>query len=461
MKPTSLARVSLLIGTLALVAPSVIAQQSGQSSQPDPVIVVDGIPFYSWQEYTSSPLFREKGLRCLTRPNEDLPPMPPSDCSYGTTSIKAEYDPFDVIEIPVVVHIIRSNGGQGNVTDAKVESQIQILNEDFLAIAGSNGQNGTDTLIQFYLAEVDPSGNPTTGITRTNNTNWYNDSGAYWNTLAWDTNRYLNIYTNQASGALGYVPDLPQGGIVGSKSDRVVILWSSFGLNSPIGPPYNKGRTTTHELGHYFGLWHTFDRGCGTIAGCYSTGDAICDTNRESNPVFGCPGSSNSCSSPDPYHNYMDYSDDLCMEEFTPEQTNRMRCTIEHWRSNLPCAEAKAISRAGGGNNFDNAYASTDPLIGVGLTATIDATGSGYSTVSLLGFLGEANVPLAGGQVLLLDLGTTQFLSLSQPGPIANFNLSVPNNNVLCGLKLTSQGVLFGGASGFRLTNAQDWELGK
>ncbi|MEQ8765303.1 MAG: zinc metalloprotease [Planctomycetota bacterium] len=452
--------VRLVFASCLLLAPFAAAQSGGRAAEQEPVIVVDGVPFYSWQAYTSSQLFRDKELRCTSRFSEEIPFAPPSDCAYGSTVIKPEYDPGATIEIPVVVHVIQSTSGQGNIPDFRIESQIDILNEDFLALMGTNGQNGTDTQIRFYLANVDPNGNPTNGITRTTNNSWFNDSGTYFNTLAWDTNRYLNIYTNQASGALGYVPDLPQGGLVGSKSDRVVCLWSAFGRNAPIGAPYNQGRTVTHEVGHYLGLWHTFDRGCGTSS-CYSTGDAICDTNRESGPVFGCPGSSTSCGSSDPFHNYMDYSDDLCMEEFTPEQTNRMRCTLEFWRPNLACAEAISTSRAGGGNNFDTAYTvSADPLLGTSFTASVDATASGYSSVTLLGYLGQGNFPLSGGQVLLLDLGSPFLFSTTLPGPVANFNVTIPNSTNFCGLRISSQGVLFGGLASFRLTNSQDWTIG-
>ena len=83
---------------------------------------------------------------------------------------------------------------------------------------------------------------------------WYNDGGGYYFTLAWDTNRYLNIYTNTAGGALGYVPNLPQSGIAGDPADRVVINWLSFGRGSAGGQPYNWCRTCTHEVGHYLGL---------------------------------------------------------------------------------------------------------------------------------------------------------------------------------------------------------------
>jgi Pregnancy-associated plasma protein-A len=212
-----------------------------------------------------------------------------------------------------------------------VLSQIEIMNEDFQALAGSNGAPGNDAQIEFYLATEDPNGNPTTGITRSTNNTWFNDGGSYWNSLAWDTNRYLNIYTNSASGALGYVPDLPQGGIAGSNSDRVVILYSTFGRNAPYSP-FNLGRTVTHELGHYFGLYHTFNGGC---SNSYTSGDRIADTNPESSPTYGCPGSRSSCGQAAPIDNYMDYSDDRCMNKFTDEQNNRMRCSLLHYRPNL------------------------------------------------------------------------------------------------------------------------------
>ncbi|MCB9844529.1 MAG: zinc metalloprotease [Phycisphaeraceae bacterium] len=306
----------------------------------DGTILADGVAYESWAQYTGSEYFRELNLRCGSDPlawaGHSDPAGSPADCTYNFTNPAAEYDPSQFKwRIPVVVHIIQHTNGQGQISDALVQSQIDILNEDFLALPGTNGEPGTDVQIEFYLATEDPSGNPTNGITRSTNSTWFNDGGSYWNSLAWDTNRYCNIYTNSASGALGYVPDLPQGGIAGSNSDRIVILWSSFGRNAPIGPPYNKGRTTTHEMGHYLGLWHTFDNGCGSVSGCATSGDRICDTNRESGPVFGCPGSSSSCSSSDPYHNYMDYSDDLCMWEFTHDQARRIRCSLIHYRPNL------------------------------------------------------------------------------------------------------------------------------
>ena len=176
----------------------------------------------------------------------------PDDCAYRFTNPSEEYDPSVVkYRIPVVVHVIRRDDGvTGHVPESMIRSQIDILNEDYLALVGTNGANGTDIQIEFYLATEDPAGNPTTGITYSDNSTWFSDGGSYWTSLAWDTHRYMNVYTNNASGALGYVPNLPQGGVVGSSSDRVVILWSAFGRDAPIGPPYDPGRTLTHEVGH-------------------------------------------------------------------------------------------------------------------------------------------------------------------------------------------------------------------
>jgi hypothetical protein len=270
----------------------------------------------------------------------------PSDCSLFRTVPDAAYDPgAGVYRIPVVVHVIQRTDGTGFIPDARVRSQIDILNEDFRAMAGTLGAPGDDTGIEFYLATVDPDGNPTDGITNSTNNTWYNDGGRYWESLAWDTNRYLNIYTNNADGYLGYVPDLPQGGIVGDPADRVVVLHEAFGRDAPLRP-FNLGRTATHEVGHYLGLYHTFDGGCGSSTSCNSTGDLICDTNAQDWPTWGCPTSATSCGRPAPFDNYMDYSDDRCMTGFTIEQAMRMRCTMENYRQDLYSADPVGCSPA-------------------------------------------------------------------------------------------------------------------
>ncbi len=352
----ALRRVSALVLALgALVsAPELQAQQVGADPlAPDSpvqvfetdrgaVLATDGLNtfvFADWSDYVNSDFFKDNGLRCgAISPVDGSAPsyFATADCSSTATNPSSQYAPAGGTNyvIPVVVHILQHGNGSGAVSDAAVFSQIDILNEDFGAMAGTNGAGGTNTNIQFVLADTDPDGNPTTGIERHVSSKWYNDKGNYAAAIGWDTNRYLNIYTNLAGGNLGYAYVPSGGGVVGQSFDGVRILWTSFGANAPIGPPYNLGRTTTHEVGHYLGLYHTFQGGCASTSGCNSNGDLICDTNPESGPNYS-PCTRSTCGSVDPTHNYLDYSDDICMYEFSEEQSRRMRCTMENFRVDL------------------------------------------------------------------------------------------------------------------------------
>lgn len=287
-----------------------------------------------------SPAVAQARQRCGTPPRvlqpDGFESAPPADCGYFTTTIRPQYEPDFLYSIPVVFHVIQNTSGEGFLSAATIRDQIDVLNEDFQALPGTPGAPGNTARMRFHLAKNDPAGNPTSGITYTANNTWYQDNGSYWNTLAWDTNRYMNVYTNLASGYFGYVPDWPQGGIVGQKLDRIVVWWEAVGKDPTAGWPLNMGRTLTHETGHYFGLDHPFTGGCPPAASCHTNGDLICDTNPQSTATFGCPGSRTTCGSPAAIHNYMDYTDDPCIWEFTPEQVNRMRCTVEHWRPDLP-----------------------------------------------------------------------------------------------------------------------------
>ena len=453
-------KLSILCLAAAPLAGEVVLAQQDLDVSAEPITVA-GQTFPNRAAYYRSTLFRQLNARCglpLDHAAEAWR-QAPSDCSLNNTNVLPQYDPSNgIYEIPVVVHVIMNTNGQGALSDALVQSQIDILNEDFRAAAGTPGASGNDAMIQFYLADEDPQGNPTNGITRSTNNTWFNDGGSYWNTLAWDTNRYLNIYTNRAGGALGYVPNLPQGGIVGNNSDRVVVLWSAFGRNSPGGPPFDQGRTATHEVGHYFGLDHTFAGGCPSPANCYGNGDLICDTEPENNPRFGCPSNPQSCGSPDPFENYMDYTDDTCMTNFTVEQNNRMRCTIENWRPNLPrspggsCQAASSVNRNAGSN--PQAYTAQPPVLGQDMA--IDVATQGYSFATIVGFASPANTPISGGRTILVDTSNKYFQVGPFAGPSVSTTLAVPNDPSLCGVTAYTQGILFGGQPSFALTNAQD-----
>lgn len=292
--------------------------------------------FATHAAWFNSDEFYQGGYKCAALPPPPVDYASASDCSLSGTTIKSEYNPGGgaAWQIPVVFHVISNSSGTGNLSDSLIQSQIDILNEDYRALAGSNGEGGTDVAVQFVLASVDPDGNPTNGIDRVTNTSWFNDSGDYQSQLNWDPDHYMNIYTNTASGALGYAY-FPQD-TAGQYYDGIVLLYSSVGRNSG-SPPYDQGRTATHEVGHYLGLHHTFNGGCGSAASPYTTADLIADTNRDPDAHFGCSEATSTCSGggPVPIHNYMEYTDDLCMYEFTPEQMNRIRCSLTNYRPNL------------------------------------------------------------------------------------------------------------------------------
>jgi hypothetical protein len=284
------------------------------------IVTADALGTYtfgSFQQYVQSAFFQDHGLRCGSdRLPQFLSLGTSGDCNSSNTTIKPEYTPGTGWTIPVWVHEIRNRQGtQGVLNGTQISSQITALNNAF-------APHG----IQFTLA----------GTTLSKNTNWYNDGGTYYNTLARDVNNNLNIYTNTASGNLGYAYVPSGGGVVGNKWDRVVIYWRAMGNPGTYGAPYNEGDTTTHEVGHYLGLYHTFQGGCTSTAGCYNNGDLICQTQPESAPHFSPCTDPNTCGNPDPIHNFMDYSDDSCMFEFTSEQQNRMRCTIANIRTRIP-----------------------------------------------------------------------------------------------------------------------------
>lgn len=237
--------------------------------------------------------------------------------------------------IPVVVHIIH-NGGTENISDAQIQSQIDVLNEDFRKMTGTNGDgNGVDTEIEFCLAKISPQGHCTNGIVRVKST--YTNHLTYQRTQLkqlsfWDNTRYLNMYVvksiNGNSGIAGY-SSFPNGP---ADEDGIVVRHNYFGKTGTASTTL--GRTTSHEIGHWFGLYHTFNNGCGTDI-C-TDGDYVCDTPPAANPNYGCPAT-NSCSNDSPdvndqIENYLDYSDDACKSMFTAGQKDRMDATLETLR---------------------------------------------------------------------------------------------------------------------------------
>ncbi len=300
---------------------------------PNGKVLVNGtMEFKNMGEYMRSDFFKKNGARCLIKKGHksvanqalDAAVMAvASDCSTSQTVIQNEYWPQQAYTIPIVFHIIYKRDGTGNIPDSRIINQVQVLNEDYRAIAGSMGANSFDVKIQFELV----------GITRTQNDKWFRDGGQetrYKSALAWDTNTYMNVYVNSASGYLGYAY-FPQDS-AGEIYDGIVLLYSACGGRDEGSYPYDQGRTLVHEAGHYFGLYHTFQSGCGEG---YTAGDLISDTPSESTAHFDCV-QTHTCDTPDPIHNYMNYTDDLCLTEFTAEQGNRAVCSLVNYRPNLP-----------------------------------------------------------------------------------------------------------------------------
>ena len=305
----------------------------------------------------NSPMFKEDPhARCSSEKDLDLllqriSSRAASHCAMDSTTIRSEFNPANggVYTIPVVFHVIQRTNGTGNISDSLIESQIAILNEDFRADGGLGG-GGLDSKIQFELVE----------ITRTTSNAYFTDPGPgaandMKQALHWDTTEYFNIYSNDANGALGYAtfPADPDDG-AGSYQDGVVLLHTSVGRNAPGGGIYDQGRTGTHEVGHYLGLYHTFESylGGGSCSNSYTTGDTIVDTPPHSSATFNCPSGATSCGGqPTPIENYMNYTQDTCMETFSAEQINRMRCSIDAYRSTL----ADGDPGGGGGNQAPNA----------------------------------------------------------------------------------------------------------
>ncbi|XRQ05983.1 zinc metalloprotease [Actinomadura welshii] len=210
------------------------------------------------------------------------------------------------ISIPVHFHVLH-DGAKGNVSDEMVKRQISTLNASY---GGGNG--GANTRVSFQLRDV----------TRTDNAAWFSDPERYEKTykprLRKGDKGTLNLYSAYIGGDLLGWSTFPWKYESEPEMDGVTIHYGSM----PGGHirNFNKGFSATHEVGHWLGLYHTFQDGCG------GEGDRVADTPDQRDPTNGCPSGKDTCPSPgaDPVHNYMDYSYDTCMTSFTAGQGSRM-----------------------------------------------------------------------------------------------------------------------------------------
>lgn len=245
--------------------------------------------------------------------------------------------------IPVVVHVL-FNHDRDNISDRQITSQLTVLNRDFRLTNVDRSKipapfkcQAADAMIEFKLATRDPLNRRTDGITRTRSSkrSFAADdsmkSSRRGGVTPWPTNRYLNIWVCSLTGGLLGYAQFPGGP---ASTDGVVILNSAFGTTGTARAPFNLGRTTTHEIGHFLNLRHIW----GDREDCTGN-DFVNDTPGAMMPNFGQPTFPNvSCGNGpygDMFMNYMDYVDDNAMHMFSTGQVARMQATLTMARSSL------------------------------------------------------------------------------------------------------------------------------
>ena len=269
-----------------------------------------------------------------------------------------------IYTVPVVVHIIHSGEAIGtgyNLSNERIIDQLKTLNNDFRKKEGTLGYNthplGTDVKIDFKLAETNPYGNATNGITRVNindividtTTDWFFDTLP--NYGYWNKQNYINIwvYPFEPNIVLGQssVPftDLP--GLNNANPDGttgILIATPHFGTSDVVGGS-NLGRTLTHEMGHFLGLEHLW--GKTENANCTDFDDYCTDTPLVSKRTGNCEGTTTiSCSGETVLtNNYMDYTKDTCMNMFTKDQATRMRYVLKNSTVRKTLITATVINR--------------------------------------------------------------------------------------------------------------------
>lgn len=264
----------------------------------------------------------------------------------------------NVVTIPVVFHVLYKNQTQ-NISDAQINSQLAAMNEDYRrcnsdfwdVVPEAFQEFGADMEICFAKATITPSGMPTNGVTRKAvpedfvfDLEYYSEEGQ----PAWDSSHYLNIWIGRfPPGMLGF--GTPPAA-AGENYDGLCISYKYFGCNGTALAPFNKGRTVTHELGHYFGLQHPWGND-NSSCGEDTNDDGVADTPAINDPHFGCPTYPENSMMCDPtdegamFMNFMDYADDACMAFFTLGQKAIVQATVNGPRASLLGVKETYVNR--------------------------------------------------------------------------------------------------------------------
>jgi len=295
-------------GTLAL------AQDSTDRATPAVSAAAPERPFiWFGQEWVDQGAFVRSGLRC----GSHLEPFEAMLAEEDFRRAQAEQGWFTEYvtggTINVYFHVIRRGTGisNGDIPTTWIINQITVLNNAYASLGW-----------RFNLVSID----------RTTNSSWFTMSSGSTaeinakNALRRGSADDLNIYTAQPGGGVLGWATFPWNYASNPKRDGVVVLYSSLPGGS--AAPYNLGDTATHEAGHWMGLYHTFQ------GGCTNPGDSVSDTPAEASPAYGCPVGRNTCASAgsDPIRNFMDYTDDSCMNSFTAGQNARADAQFTTYR---------------------------------------------------------------------------------------------------------------------------------
>jgi hypothetical protein len=266
--------------------------------------------------YASQEAFIQAGHRCSTI-QYDADQIESIEADFQARMMEIDALPEATVTIPTYVHVIRTSAGGGAPTATQMNNQITVLNNAYASLG-----------FQFSVVSTD----------YTNNDAWY--TAGYGTTaesqmktaLRQGTASSLNIYYNNMGGGLLGWATFPSDYTKSPKMDGVVILYSSLPGGS--ASPYNLGDTATHEVGHWMGLYHTFQGGCARSA--TTGGDLVSDTPQEKSAAYGCPTGRDSCrnyAGLDPITNFMDYTDDACMDRFSAGQNSRVAGQWAAYRS--------------------------------------------------------------------------------------------------------------------------------